>query len=62
MKQSLMMMALGIVAVLGVPLPTHAQETKGGVVSDVGELRPPDPSKFYKEPGDRKSTRLNSSH
>ena len=51
MKQSLMMMALGIVAVLGVPLPTHAQETKGGVVSDVGELRPPDPSKFYKEPG-----------
>jgi hypothetical protein len=51
MKHLSAVLGLAVVAGLGVSLPTQAQQAKGTEVGDIGELRPPDPTKFYKEPG-----------
>jgi hypothetical protein len=44
-------MGLRVAIGLCMSLPMMAQDPRGTIHSDIGELRPPDPAKFYKEPG-----------
>jgi hypothetical protein len=40
-----------LVALVATAVPVQAQDQHGSISSDVGEIQPADPSKFYKEPG-----------